>query len=76
MAPFAEHTLEGIARHRGSIGPGGVPDLERAARQFMHDLRTGALGKLTLDAPPVQFDSIEEIAPEDGAEGAAEDLAE
>lgn len=61
LEPFTDRTLEGIARQRGALGPGGAPDIERAARQFMYDLRTGALGKLTLDAPPVQFDSIEEI---------------
>ncbi|MDB5100570.1 MAG: ribosome biosis GTP-binding protein YlqF [Cyanobacteria bacterium RYN_339] len=64
MAAFPDQSLEGIARQRGAMGPGGAPDVERAARQFMYDLRTGALGKLTLDAPPVQFDALEEITDE------------
>lgn len=52
LEPYEDPSLEAIARKRGSLGPGGALDLERAARTFMHDLRTGALGPLTLDLSP------------------------
>lgn len=67
LEPYEEATLEAIAKKRGALLPGGHPDLERTARMFMHDLRTGALGPMTLDRPPYRPGAveIEEIEPED-----------
>lgn len=47
-----EASLEAFARARGLIREGDQPDLERAGRTFLHDLRGGALGPVTLDPPP------------------------
>ncbi len=47
-----EVDLEVIGKKRGILKPGGVIDPERVARNFLADLRTGALGPMTLDAPP------------------------
>jgi len=41
--------LEGVARRRGMLLPGGAPDTERAAAALLDDLRGGRLGKITLD---------------------------
>jgi ribosome biogenesis GTPase A len=44
------HTiLEGIARGRGFLCPGGVPDTPRAALTLLDELRAGKLGRITLD---------------------------
>lgn len=47
-----EANLEAFARSRGLLKAGDQPDLERAARTFLHDLRSGGLGPVTLDPPP------------------------
>lgn len=41
--------LSGVARRRGLLGPGGVPDLRRAALNVLRDFREGKLGRCTLD---------------------------
>ena len=41
--------LETVARRRGMLLPGGVPDTHRAASMLLDDLRAGKLGRLTLD---------------------------
>lgn len=53
LAAFGpEPDLEAIGRKRRLLKPGGEVDLERTARTFLTDLRTGALGPMTLDVPP------------------------
>lgn len=42
--------LEAIAMRKGWLSAGGA-DLQRASRAILHDLKTGALGPLTLDRP-------------------------
>lgn len=56
-------SLEAFARFRGLIREGDQPDLERASRTFIHDLRGGALGRVTLDPPPEAI-ALEELDPE------------
>lgn len=46
-----EAALEAIGRRRGFVGKGGVVDLERAAERLVLDLRAGALGPMSLEAP-------------------------
>lgn len=53
----AEHLLEQLARRRGSLLAGGVPDVDRAAANVLHDFRTGRLGRLTLERPGRTVDS-------------------
>ncbi len=44
--------LETVARRRGILGPGGVPDPERAAPLVLKDYRAGKLGRFSLESPP------------------------
>lgn len=64
LSELPEPTVAGFARKRGVILPGGGPDLAKASRMFMHDLRGGAMGTLTLDPAPSQIGlapTLEEI---------------
>ena len=38
-----------IARKRGAISKGGVPDYERVSEIIVRDLKNGALGNVTFD---------------------------
>lgn len=58
-----EASLETFARFRGLIREGDQPDLERAGRTFIHDLRGGGLGLVTLDSPP-EIVTVEELSDE------------
>lgn len=51
LEPQQEQLVEEIARRRGSLLAGGLPDVERAAATVLHDFRTGRLGHLTLERP-------------------------
>lgn len=44
--------LEELARARKCLTTGGRPDTMRSARLLLGDLRSGNLGRLTLDSPP------------------------
>lgn len=46
--------LLSIGRRRGLLGPGGAVDVERAAKAFLTDLRTGRIGRMTLDVPDLR----------------------
>jgi ribosome biogenesis GTPase A len=49
-APVSEEmTLEGLARRRNLIGLGAQPDYMRAAGIFLTDLRSGRIGRITLN---------------------------
>lgn len=43
--------LEGIARRRGCIKRGNEPDHDKAAHMLLDDLRSGKLGRLSLEEP-------------------------
>ncbi|HEY9869974.1 MAG TPA: ribosome biogenesis GTPase YlqF [Candidatus Obscuribacterales bacterium] len=45
-------SLEELALRRNCLTAGGRPDVVRAARLFLQDLRSGSLGLLMLDMPP------------------------
>ena len=64
LEKFEEKTIEGIGKARGFLRPGGEVDMERTVRTFLRDMRTGALGPLTLDLPPGEHDplAVEEVA--------------
>ncbi len=47
--PYA--LLEEIGRRRGGLRPGGVIDLHKAGDALIHDFRTGALGRISLETP-------------------------
>ncbi|MCY0875332.1 MAG: ribosome biogenesis GTPase YlqF [Firmicutes bacterium] len=44
--------LEDIARRRGALRPGGIPDREMAADILLRDFQKGLMGRITLDRPP------------------------
>lgn len=43
--------IEAIARRRGYLLRGGIPDLEKAALMLLQDYRSGALGRISLETP-------------------------
>ncbi|GLS25362.1 ribosome biogenesis GTPase YlqF [Marinibactrum halimedae] len=43
--------LEEIGKKRGALRAGGKVDLHKAAEAIIHDIRSGALGKLTFESP-------------------------
>jgi ribosome biogenesis GTPase A len=51
----ASHTdetlLEAIGRHRGAVQSGGRINLTKAAHIVIHDFRSAALGRVTLETP-------------------------
>lgn len=44
--------LEAIGRKRGRLRAGGIVDVAAAADFLIHDFRSGALGRISLEAPP------------------------
>jgi ribosome biogenesis GTPase A len=52
--PEVEAVLESIARKRGMVRSGGVPDLERAAELLLREVQTGKLGRMTFEIPPLE----------------------
>jgi ribosome biogenesis GTPase A len=43
--------IDAIARRRGFVLKGGVPDREKAGLALLNDYRSGALGRITLETP-------------------------
>ena len=43
--------VEAVAKRRGFLLKGGVPNLEKAALMLLQDYRTGALGRISLETP-------------------------
>lgn len=41
-----------IGRKRGRLRPGGIVDVDAAADFLIHDFRSGALGRISLESPP------------------------
>jgi ribosome biogenesis GTPase A len=48
----ARDLLDEIGRRRGCLRSGGVVDRQKAGGILVHDLRSGALGRITLERPP------------------------
>jgi ribosome biogenesis GTPase A len=40
-----------IGRRRGALRAGGIVDMHRAADALIHDFRSGAIGRITLESP-------------------------
>jgi ribosome biogenesis GTPase A len=49
----AQALLVEIGRRRGGLRTGGLVDLHKAADVLVHDFRSGALGRISLEGPPV-----------------------
>lgn len=43
--------LDAIGRKRGGLRPGGVVDLHKASEVLLHDYRSGAIGRISLETP-------------------------
>lgn len=48
----AHSLLIEIGKRRGALRAGGVVDLHRAADALIHEFRSGAIGRITLESPP------------------------
>lgn len=46
-----ESMLDAVARHRGAIQSGGRVNTTKAAEIVIHDFRSAALGRITLETP-------------------------
>lgn len=64
--------LEAIGRRKGCLLKGGVVDDHRASERFIHDFRTGQLGRISLERPgdddlqnPDPFDDLDDDSPAD-----------
>ncbi|MCY2977003.1 MAG: ribosome biogenesis GTPase YlqF [Planctomycetota bacterium] len=56
--------VEAIGRKRGCISKNQIVDLDRASRILIADLRTGLLGRLTLETPSMMEQEIKKTAEE------------
>jgi len=52
VPPTAEALLLAIGQRRGGLRKGGVVDLHKAADVLLHEFRSGALGRISLEWPP------------------------
>ena len=50
-AADADAVIGWVARQRGLVVKGGAPDLEKAALVLLQEFRSGALGRISLEAP-------------------------
>lgn len=77
LAPEPADVLEAIGRRRGCLRGGGVVDRDRASQIVLHDFRSGALGRITLETPedyaavvePEPDDPIDHAGPGDEGDG-------
>jgi len=46
-----ENLLQAIGQHRGALVAGAKVNVQKAAELLIHDFRTGALGRITLETP-------------------------
>jgi ribosome biogenesis GTPase A len=51
LPPSASELLEAIGRKRGCLVRGGMVDMHKAADALVHAFRSGALGRVSLEAP-------------------------
>lgn len=64
--------LHEIGKRRGGLRAGGVVDLHKASDTLIHDFRQGALGRISLEAPP-ELEPLEPPEPLEDGLGAPED---
>jgi ribosome biogenesis GTPase A len=57
-----EAVLEAIGRKRGCLRAGGLVDLDKAAKILLAELRSGALGRITLETPATMERELAELA--------------
>ncbi len=59
-----QELLEIIGRKRGGLRAGGRIDMNKASEVLLHDIRAGALGRVTLETPEMIPEPVIESAPE------------
>ena len=68
--------LELLGRNRGCLRPGGVIDLHKAAELCLHELRSGKIGRISLETPDLVAEELKEIERQRIAAIAAAEAAE
>jgi ribosome biogenesis GTPase A len=58
----ADEVLEAIGRKRGCLRTGGRVELDKAAKILLAELRSGALGRITLETPDMMERELAEVA--------------
>lgn len=61
LPPSAPEALATIAAKRGCLKPGGIADLHKAAELCLHELRSGKIGRITLETPALVEEEMAEI---------------
>ena len=56
-----ENLLIQVAKVRGCLAKGGEPDYSRAAALVIDDYRSGKLGRITLEFPPVKKNNGDKV---------------
>ncbi|WP_221798273.1 ribosome biogenesis GTPase YlqF [Oceanobacter mangrovi] len=57
----ATRALEAIGSKRGCLRPGGVIDLHKAAELVLHEMRSGKMGRISLETPELIERELAEI---------------
>jgi ribosome biogenesis GTPase A len=57
-----QDVMEAIGRKRGCLRAGGLVDMDKAAKILLSELRTGALGPISLETPSVMEQELAELA--------------
>lgn len=58
----AQDVLESIGKNRGCLKAGGLVDFEKASKILINELRSGALGKISLETPAIAERELAELA--------------
>jgi len=61
MPETAEKLLNTIAAKRGCLRPGGIADLHKASELVLHEMRSGKIGRISLETPDMVIAEMAEI---------------
>lgn len=67
-----EMLIDAIGRKRGCLRSGGIVDMHKAAEIFIHELRSGKIGKITYETPETMEKELTEVAEIAAAKEAAQ----
>lgn len=57
----AEELLAAIGKQRGCLKSGGIVDMDKAAKIFLNEYRTGNLGGITLETPEIMLEELAQL---------------
>lgn len=57
----ATDVIAAIAKRRGYVGRGGMPDIDKAAQVLLVDYRTGVLGRVSLETPATRQAMVQAV---------------